>query len=251
LTRRKDEIKITSQYQTEFNSAVVIGRDKYFVQTENIKAKRSFIVTRIFLSGKILSTRKIDCSDIMDLPNSDVRVQKLMQSQHQSAISMLKAEKSRKVRTPSDYLEEVKTLMRKGNPEKAVSLLRDAIEQYPDNSVLLSYYGCLEAVVNKNYEYGINTCHKAIETLKERMPLGEEFFSPVFYLNLGRAYLAAGKRKDAHDTFQKGIKTDAENSDLLEELKRLGMRRKHTVPFLKRSHPINKYIGMLLQKYSK
>jgi tetratricopeptide (TPR) repeat protein len=141
--------------------------------------------------------------------------------------------------------------MKKGDPEKAVILLRDAIEQYPDNSVLFSYYGCFEAVVNKNYEHGINTCKKAIETLKERMPLGEEFFSPVFYLNLGRAYLAAGKRKDANDTFQKGIKIDAENIDLLEELKRLGMRRKHTVSFLKRSHPINKYIGMFLHKYSK
>lgn len=251
MSKEKDAVKITSTLRTEFNTDVVIGKEKYFVQTENIKAKRSFIITRIFLSGKILSTRKIDCSDIMDLPNSDVRVQELMQKQHQSAVSMLKVEKSKKVRTPSDYLEEVKTFMKKGNPEKAVSLLRDAIEQYPDNSVLLSYYGCFEAVVNKNYKNGINTCKKAIETLKKRMPLGEEFFSPVFYLNLGRAYLAAGKRKDAHDTFQRGIKIDAENIDLLEELKRLGMRRKHTVPFLRRSHPINKYIGMLLHKYGK
>lgn len=251
MPKRKDEIKITSTQQNEFNTDVVIGGKKYFVQTENIKAKRPFIVTRIFLSGKILSTRKIDCSDIMDLPNREGRVQELMQRQQQSAISMLKAEKSKEVKTPSDYLEEVKTLMRKRNPEKAVSLLRDAIEQHPDNSVLLSYYGCLEAIVNKNYEYGINTCYKAIETLKERIPLGGEFFYPVFYLNLGRAYLAAGKRKDAHDTFEKGIKIDAENIDLIEELKKLGMRKKPAVSFLKRSHPINRYIGMLLHKYSK
>ena len=251
MSKKKDTVKITSSLRTDFNTDIVIGEEKYFVQTENIKDKSPFIIIRIFLRGKILSTRKVDYSDIMDLPNRESRVQELMQKQHQLAISMLKAEKSKKVRTPSDYIEEVKTLMRKMNKEKAVSLLRDAIEQYPDNSVLLSYYGCLEAIVNKNYEYGINTCQKAIETLKERMPLGEEFFSPIFYLNLGRAYLAAGKKKNAYDTFQKGIKIDAENNDLRDELKRLGMRRERAVSFLKRSHPVNRYIGMLLHKYSK
>jgi tetratricopeptide (TPR) repeat protein len=251
LTKGKDEIKITSQFYSEFTSNVVIGGEKYFVQTENIIAKRPVIVTRIFLSGKVLSTRKIGYSDIINLSNMEGRVQELMQKQHQLAINTLKAEKSKGGRTPSDYLEEVKTIMRKRNPEKAVSLLKDAIEQHPDNSVLLSYYGCLEAVVNKNYKFGISTCHKAIENLKERMPLGEEFFSPVFYLNLGRAYLAAGRRKDAYDIFKKGIKIDAENIDLLGELKKLGMRKKPAVSFLKRSNPINKYVGMLLHKHSK
>ena len=133
----------------------------------------------------------------------------------------------------------------------AITLLKNALEQYPDNSVLLSYYGCLEAILNKNYKFGISTCKRAIETLKQKVHVGEEFFYPVFYLNLGRAHLAAGKRKDAHETFLRGIELDAENPDLLDELKRLGKRRSPTVPFLKRSHPVNKYIGMLLHKYTK
>jgi hypothetical protein len=71
---------------------------------------------------------------------------------------------------------------------------------------------------------------------------------PVFYLNLGRAYLAAGKKKDAIDAFRKGLQYDNGNSDLRKELRGLGMRKKPPVPFLDRSNPINKYIGMILQK---
>ncbi|MEJ2695808.1 MAG: tetratricopeptide repeat protein, partial [Candidatus Sulfobium sp.] len=83
---------------------------------------------------------------------------------------------------------------------------------------------------------------------KGTMPFGSDFFYPLFYLNLGRAYLEANKKRDAITAFEKGLLNDPENHDLLSELRKLGTRRKAPVPFIKRSNPINKYIGMLLHR---
>ncbi|MBI4684944.1 MAG: hypothetical protein HY755_07070 [Nitrospirae bacterium] len=178
-------------------------------------------------------------------------IDEIMQKQHQLTITMFKAEKMKEAKTPSDYLEDAKNLLIRKKYKKALEILVDALAQYPDNPFLLSYYGCLDAIVNKNYKSGIDTCKMAIELLKQKLPFGEEFFYPVFYLNLGRAYLAAGRKKYALDTFTKGINMDSENTDLLMELKGLGIRKKPTVPFFKRSNPINKYIGILLRKLYK
>ena len=80
------------------------------------------------------------------------------------------------------------------------------------------------------------------------MPFGSEFFYPIFYLNLGRAYLKGNRKKDAVQAFQEGLKSDPGNRDLLWEIKKIGERRKPPLSFLSRSNPINKYIGMLLYK---
>ena len=82
--------------------------------------------------------------------------------------------------------------------------------------------------------------------LEEKMPFGQEIFYPTFYLNLGRAYFAAKKKKEAVKSYQKGLAFDKDNKDILWEMRKLGMRRMPVVPYLKRSNPINKYIGMML-----
>ncbi len=87
--------------------------------------------------------------------------------------------------------------------------------------------------------------------LTARSHVSREVFYPTFYLNLGRAYIAAGKKKDAVFAFQKGLSYDEENKDLLWEARKIGMRRAPAIPYLKRTNPINKYIGMILHKLGK
>ncbi len=123
--------------------------------------------------------------------------------------------------------------------------------QFPEDPLILSYYGCLQAIVDKKYRSGVDTCKKAITLLKKAETFGEELLYPVFYLNLGRAYVAAGKKKDAIESFNKGLEYDNSNRELLKELRSLGMRKKPLVPFLDRSNPINKYIGMILHMKEK
>lgn len=248
---KEKPIKIKTNLGAEFDSEVVAGSEKYLVQTELEGARKPHFITRIYLKGKILLTRKTDFSDLIDTKDMEKRVRELMQKQHQLIVSMLKAGKFKETKTTSDYLGEVKELLRVKNKRKALRVLDDALEHYPDDPFLLSYYGCLDAIANKNYKDGIETCLTAIGNLKEKVAFGEEFFYPVFYLNLGRAYLAAGKKKEAIDAFNKGIKMDAENKDLLWEIRKLGIRRTPPVPFLKRSNPINKYIGRMLHSMNK
>lgn len=264
---KKEEIKLVSKSKDELTSDVTIKDEKYLVQTQREDSKNFIVTTRIYLKGRILSTIKTDYKENIDKSNSQLKIDELMQKQHQSAINSLTAEKNegtvkeekaetvetKKIekKSPSDYLEAAKIFLMRKNQKSALAVLSDAVDEYPDDPFLLTYYGCLEAIVNKNYKTGIEICNRAITILKKRIPFGEEFFYPVFYLNLGRAYLAAGKKKNAIDAFTKGIKLDSENKDLREELQRLGIRKKSAVPFLKRSNPINRYIGMLLHKISK
>jgi tetratricopeptide (TPR) repeat protein len=152
---------------------------------------------------------------------------------------------------PVDYLRAVKAHLRNGRQKEAFRILQQGAVQFPEEPLILSYYGCLQAVVDKKYRSGVETCRKAIALLKKAETVGEEILYPVFYLNLGRAYVAAGKKKDALDAFNKGLRYDNSNRDLLHELRALGMRKKPPVPFLDRSNPINKYIGMILHMKEK
>lgn len=257
---RKNQIKITSDARDELSSSVIWGDEKYLVQTEREGAGSLRVTTYIYVNGKVISKTTTNQSDATDKKDFD----EIMRKQHRSVIEMLKFQKTgaekkeksgaislREDMSPSDYLKAVKTLLIRKNQKGALEALKEGLEQYPENPFILSYYGCLEAIVNKKYRFGINTCKKAMVLLKKRVPFGEDFFYPVFYLNLGRAYLASGKKDDAIGAFKKGLETDRENSDLIMELRRLGIRKKPAISFVKRSNPINKYIGMLLHKISK
>lgn len=153
--------------------------------------------------------------------------------------------------TPRDYLRQVKSSLSKGRQKEAFGLLQRAHVHFPNDPFILSYFGCLQALVDKRYRTGIDKCKKALALIGKSSSFGEEMIYPAFYLNLGRAYVAAGKKKDALESFNKGLKFDNTNRDLQKEVRALGKRKAAPVPFLDRSNPINKYIGMILHKSSK
>lgn len=241
----KRAIRITSLRRSEFASNIVVNGVKYHVQTENLGPKNPSILTSVFKDGEIISSKKIDYTHLLCDARLNEELEELMHNQYLSAISMLKAEKPKEPKMVSIYLEDVKTLLRENNLQDALKVLGDALTEHPFNSFLLSYYGCLDAMVNKNYDNGIELCKTAIEILKQEVFCGREIFYPVFYLNLGRAHLAAGAKKNAAEAFKTGLEADPEDWNLLREVIKLGMRRKPAIPFLKRSNPMNKYIGIL------
>lgn len=149
---------------------------------------------------------------------------------------------------PRDFLLVVKTHLRKGDQKKAFNLLQQAMLQYPDDPFILSYYGCLQALVDRKHRTGVENCKKALSLIKKESSFGEGMPLWVFYLNLGKAYLAAGKKNDALAAFSLGLKSDKGNRDILKEMRGLGTRKKALVPFLDRSNPINKYMGLIMYK---
>jgi uncharacterized protein HemY len=71
--------------------------------------------------------------------------------------------------------------------------------------------------------------------------------NPVYYLNLGRVYLAAEERGKAIEAFRKGLQY-AVNEEIVTELERLGTRKPPLFPSLGRNHPINRYLGIFLAR---
>ena len=162
---------------------------------------------------------------------------------------MLRAEKPQECEMVSMYLKEVKNLMMGNNFESALKTLDKGLTEHPLNAPLLSYYGYLEATVNKNYKRGIGLCKTAVDIIeeesKEKGSLRHRGIDAVLYLHLGRTYLAGGNKKAAVKAFKRGLEADPEDPYLLSEVRRIGIRRKPFFPFLKRSNPINIYIGKL------
>jgi tetratricopeptide (TPR) repeat protein len=151
---------------------------------------------------------------------------------------------------PDEHLRQVKALLHADKKEAAFALLQQSLVYCPDEPVLLSYYGLLLVLVYKRYRMGIETCQKAIEKHnKDRSFFDQEMLYPVFYHNLGKAYAAAGKRKEALEALKIGLAYDSGNNDIKKELLRMGVRRKKpSIPFLDRSNPLNKFIGIVLYK---
>lgn len=249
--KKDDSIKIKALLHKDVSSNITIDGNKYLIITDDLTPKNNRITTKVYLGGKILFTKDLDLKDGADDQPAGKKVLGLVHRQHETIIELLKQESLKQAKKPSDYLDEVQGLLQRRNNRRALELLTFALQEYPDEPFLLSYYGCLEAVINKNLAYGIDTCKRALDILNERSPVSKEIFSPTFYLNLGRAYVAAGQKQDAIKAFETGLSFDQENKDLLWEAHKLGIRRKPVIPYLKRTNPINKYIGMILHRFRK
>lgn len=104
----------------------------------------------------------------------------------------------------------------------------------------LSYFGLCLALIKKDFKTGVELCKRAIDL---------EFYNGDHYANLSRVYTAAGKRKQAVDAAEAGLRLQPENEPLRSARRALGVRARPTVPFLDREHPVNVTLGA--QKHAK
>ena len=103
---------------------------------------------------------------------------------------------------------------------------------------LTSYLGYCMARERRQFKAGTGLCRQAL--LKEPE-------QAVHYLNLGRVLLAADEKRLAITTFQRGLKRGRHRL-ILEELKKLGMRKPPVVPFLSRGHSLNRFLGLVFTR---
>jgi tetratricopeptide (TPR) repeat protein len=152
---------------------------------------------------------------------------------------------------PIDYIRVVNFHLTRGNQQEAYAVLKQAAVFYPDDPFILSYYGSLQASVDKKYRSGIENCTRAIALYKKRALAGDVERYAVLYLNLGRVYLAAEKKQDAISAFKKGLQYDHKYTAIMKKLQKLGARGRPAVSFLDRSNPINKFLGIILHNEGK
>lgn len=103
----------------------------------------------------------------------------------------------------------------------------------PEMMSLMGYSLAREA---GQFQNGIELCHKAINM----NPRNSDHF-----LHLGRIYCLAKKREQAIKAFQLGLKI-RRDSRILEELKKLGVRKQPLFSSLPRGHIVNKLTGKVL-----
>ncbi len=149
----------------------------------------------------------------------------------------------------AEYFRQVKAHLLADRKKEAFALLQQSMTHFPNNPILLSYYGWLMVLVDRRYRAGIETCMKALVKLRTTGSFDEDTYYQVCYYNLGRAYAAAGKRKEALDALKRGWAYGQWNTVIVKEMQQMGIRReKPPIPFLKRSNLLNRYIGIILHR---
>jgi predicted Zn-dependent protease len=109
------------------------------------------------------------------------------------------------------------------------------LEQTPENLSCLAL--CL-AKTRQQYD-------EALTMAKEAQASDQT--NPLLHLNLGKIYWLAGEKEKALQTLRNGMQYDTDNR-IGRELARYGKRKQPLFPSLKRSHPLNRYLGLLLSR---
>lgn len=245
MAKKSEKVHITVNIPEGFNINITADGKTYHVQTEHGDTKTPVIKTHIYYKGEIVYSKKTDYSEILNAENYNEKLSSMMENQHKSAIEGFTGNLERE-KQKAEYFDTVKKLLRSGNNRQALRILKEGFGEFPEDLFIMSYYGCLTAIVEKKIDKGIKLCQGALEKLA---PSTEKSVHATFYLNLGRAYLAGGQKEQAIEAFDNGLTFDKKNHDLLWELKKLGTRKNPPIPFLSRGNPINKYIGMIRSKF--
>ncbi|MGW8272434.1 MAG: tetratricopeptide repeat protein [Thermodesulfovibrionales bacterium] len=243
-------IKLRSQKYSEYNTALRVQEREYHIQTEMGTEKNPFITTTAYQQGSVVEVIKQPC------PARNGRVDPsltaLMKRQHADMVDLLTAKHEPKAQgaraSRKQYIDHLKKLISGKQMKEALGIIEEACRTYPRDPYLLSYHGYLRASIAKDHGNGMKMCKDALEMLKEQMPVGAEFFFPVFLLNIGRVYLLSGRTQHAINNFRRGLELDPGNVDLIGELQRLGLRRSPVIPFLSRNNLLNKYLGKAMTR---
>lgn len=127
-------------------------------------------------------------------------------------------------------------LLNSGDRLRALSFIEKAHRLNP-SSRTRSFLGMLTALDRGRLAAGIAMC---------RQSLDEQADNPEYLFNYGRALFKAGQKKEAFDAIRKSV-LHGGGEEPLRWLDEQGIRRPPVFRFLRRSHPLNKYIGLVLK----
>jgi Flp pilus assembly protein TadD len=114
--------------------------------------------------------------------------------------------------------------------EKALSL--------KDDKGWYSYLGYCVAKERGQVSRGSDLCMISLE---------HDPNNPEHYLNLGKILLLSGKRSEALHVLRDGV-ARGENAELMALLNQFGKRKSPLIPFLPRSNPLNRFLGLLFHR---
>jgi len=128
------------------------------------------------------------------------------------------------------------------NDDNCLAALRHFERAYlrdPDNAAHASYYAMVLAIERGQVKNALDTCKEALDRARHQ---------PDLFMNLARVQLRANEKLAAIDTLRDGMRTHPNDEELQGALVKLGIRKKPPLPFLKRSHWLNKWLGIFLAR---
>ncbi len=128
-----------------------------------------------------------------------------------------------------------------GTHAEALEHFRSAHRLDPSSARVRSYYGLCLGLAERRFDKSLELCRSAAK---------EEFFNPLLYHNLARVHLAFGFKSEALRYLRRGLMIDPACEAITGELSRLGLRRRPALGFLRRQHPLNRWLGRLRNRVS-
>ncbi|MFA5517194.1 MAG: hypothetical protein WDA20_12990 [Desulfuromonadales bacterium] len=106
-------------------------------------------------------------------------------------------------------------------------------------AVILSCLGYCLARERRELQQALVLCKDAIR---------QEPANPLHYLNLGRVYLLEQKKHLAFSAFRQGLEF-GRHQGLIQEMRKLGRRRRPVFRYLGRKHFLNRFFGHLRNRF--
>jgi tetratricopeptide (TPR) repeat protein len=133
--------------------------------------------------------------------------------------------------------ERARMELGKGNTLAALACLEKALKA-SDNPGWYSSLGYCVAKERGQFTRGLELCRSAIEN----EPLNTDH-----YLFLGKVHLVAGNKKAGLEVLRKGVELGG-SPEITKLFDELGTRKPPVVGSLRRCHPINRYLGIILRR---
>jgi tetratricopeptide (TPR) repeat protein len=124
--------------------------------------------------------------------------------------------------------------------ERALAHFRAAHRLDPGSARYRSFYGLALGLCERRWEQSLELCRSAAR---------DEFFDPVHYHNLARLHLAFGFKAEAIRLLRRGLMIDPGNQEIGDALRRLGVRKRPPLAFLRRENALNRLLGRLSERF--
>lgn len=128
------------------------------------------------------------------------------------------------------------TFLRDNYANKALPHMRRAVDLDKNNPYYMSYLGVVLARSEKKWGEAERLCDSAVRMKRNQAQL---------YLNLAEVYATAGRRDEAVDALEAGLKFARRDVRLTIALNKLTPRRRPILSFLGRRHPLNRQLGII------
>jgi tetratricopeptide (TPR) repeat protein len=156
------------------------------------------------------------------------------------------------IRGEKEILKLVNTgvvLCRQGRWKKGLECLEYAMDSPESGSLelpprTLAYLGYGRVRFLDRPQEGLELLRQAIDA---------DFLGPDGYLYLAKAQVYLGNRGAAIATVEKGLRavTPGQEKELEKLRQKLGRRQRPVLPFLSRSHPVNRFLGDLRHRLAR